>query len=236
MLISELLSFLKTATFLILLNDYFKRNFPERYEEILVNVSFHLINMYSQSQIFYVKIYSKITKFIEANPYLKKKFDEIYKKNIQQNEIYQIKNDGQIHIKYYTDNSENYFEHDDSSIYLFSDNQNKCVNKVILHSQPFLTDYEVSNIKFLLVEIKIDNKAYKVDLKTDEYNYYIVNNILDKKFFVYFFRNYQLYQFTDTDYDSIKFVIKILDHNCNLREFEITDDKFIIIKKDDYNY
>jgi hypothetical protein len=175
---------------------------------------------------------------IDSNPQFKKIANDIYKKEIQQNEIYQIKNNS-INIKKYINNEETYFEPDVNSIYLFADNEkaveNKCVNRVILHSQPFSTNYEVSNIQFMLVEVKINGEAYKINLKTDTFNYYIVDNILDLKFFKYYLYNYQVCNLTTEERDSIdKIVVKIIDHNVNMRELEISDDKFIIIKKDSY--
>lgn len=237
-MIGLLFNFFKTGVICILLNDYMKRNYPDKYNEFLISASFEIIHFYSKGQIFLNKLFLQLNALIESNPQIKKIFNDIYKKNIQQNQIYKI-NDDVIHIKCYTNDSETYFEEDNKSIYLFSDNEkaieNKCINRVILRSQPFSTKYEVSNIKFILVEVTINDKTYKIDLKTDTYNYYIVDNILDLKFFKYFLNNYNicnLYVEDRVKLDKLK--IKIIDHNINTREFEISDDKFIIIKKDDY--
>jgi hypothetical protein len=231
---------IKTGLLCILLNDYLKRNYPERYNEVLITASFELIHFYSKGQIVYKKFITQLKTVIDANPQLKKIINDIYKKNVQRNEIYQIKKDA-IHIKYYTDNNETYFEPDKNSIYLFSDNENaiehNCANRIILHSQPFSGKYEVSNVQFMLVEVKINDVAYKINLKTDKFNYYIVDNIFDLKFFKYYFYNYQVCKLTTEEKDAIdKIVVKIIDQNVNTREFEISDDKFIIIKKDDYIY
>jgi hypothetical protein len=91
----------------------------------------------------------------------------------------------------------------------------------------------------MLVEVKIGDKTFKIDLKTDNENFYIINNILDKRFFTYYLKNYQHYNFKDEDFNDInldKLSLKIIDNNVNVRELEITDDKFIIIKKDEYIY
>ena len=81
------------------------------------------------------------------NAQIKKILSDIYKKDIQKNQIYMI-NDDVIYIKNHTCDTETYFENDNKSIYLFSDNEkaieNKCINRVILRSQPFSTKYEVS--------------------------------------------------------------------------------------------
>jgi hypothetical protein len=239
-MISLLINIIKTGVLGLLLNDYLKRNCPDKYNEILFSTSYKLIHFYSKGQILYNKFFMQIKTVIDANPQLKKIVNDIYKKDVQRNQISQIKNDS-IHIKYYADNTETYFEPDTNSIYLFSDNENaienKCVNRIILHSQPFSTKYEVSKVQFMLVEVKINDTAYKINLKTNEFNYYIVDNILDLKFFKYYLYNYQICNLTTEEKEKIdKIMIKIIDHNVNMRELEISDDKFIIIKKDDYIY
>ena len=231
---------IKTGLLCILLNDYLKRNYPDKYNEILISISYELIHFYSKGQIVYKKFITQLKTVTDANPQLKKIINDIYKKNVQRNEIYQIKKDA-IHIKYYTDNRETYFVPDKNSIYLFADNENaienRCVNRIILHQEPFPGKYEVSNVQFMLVEVKINDVAYKINLKTDKFNYYIVDNIFDLKFFKYYFYNYQVCKLTTEEKDAIdKIVVKIIDQNVNTREFEISDDKFIIIKKDDYIY
>jgi len=181
---------------------------------------------------------NKINTVVEQNVYLKKIFDEIYKKKLS-NEICQVKGTN-IYLKYFTDISEIKYEDDKNNFYVFSDNINaadKCVNKVILHTQPFLINYELSNIYFILFEITFNDNTYKLNLKTSEFNYYVVNNILDKKFFIYYLYNYQICNLTEEDIDKIdSFNVKIIDQNVNVKELEITDEKFIIIKKDEYIY
>lgn len=249
-MISFLFHFFKTVSLGVLLNEHLKRNYPESYADVLFNVSFELLHLYSKGQILYNKVGLKLSAIIESNAELKKIRDRIYSKqtDIQKNQIYQIKGDS-IHIKSYTnkdenkdkDNIETYFEPDENSIYLFVDNENaienKCVNRVILHSPAFSTKYEVSNIQFMLVEVKINDVPYKISLKTDAFNYYIVDNILDLKFFKYYLYNYQVGNLLSEDRLNLnKLNVKIIDQNVNVREFEITDDKFIVIKKEDYIY
>jgi hypothetical protein len=239
-MIGLLVNIIKTGLLGVLLNDYLKRNYADKYNEFLISTSYELIHFYSKGQILYNKFFMQIKTIIDSNPQFKKIVSDIYKKEIQRNEICQIKN-GSIYIKHYTDNAETYFEPDENSIYLFSDNEsateNKCVNRIILHSQPFSTKYEVSTVQFMLVEVKINDEAYKINLKTDSFNYYVVDNILDLKFFKYYLYNYQICNLMSEETEKMdKIMVKIIDHNVNMRELEITDDKFIIIKKDDYIY
>jgi hypothetical protein len=234
----SLFTIIRSGILSLLLNDYIKRTFPEEHEKIVINLSLKCIYLFSKCQIIRLKLKNQIKDFIETNPYLNKIVHEIYKKEIT-NEICQIKNIS-IYIKYFTDFSNIEFENDKNSFYIFSDNINainNCVNKVIFHTQPFIPNYEVSNVTFILLELKFKENAYKISLKNNEFNFYIVNNILDKKFFIYYLYNYQVCNLTEDDVNNItKFDIKLIDQDVNVRELEITDDKFIIIKKDEYIY
>ena len=244
-LLFSLLTFMQNCSLIILLNEYLKQKYPQQYENFIISASYKLIYLYSQGQIIYEKGFCKIKLFINANPRLKNLVDNIYIKNVIQNEISQIINGTIITKKYNNTTEELYFDNDNNDdinkncIYIFSDNENasetNCVNKIILHSQPFSINYEVSNVKLILIEIKMIDKTYKIDLKTDKYNYYIVDNILDIKFFIYFLNNY-ICNFKD-DYDSINInnlLVKIIDQNVNVHELEITSEKYIVIKKDNY--
>jgi hypothetical protein len=238
MTLASLINFVRTGVFVVLLNDYLKRTYPEEYNNALVISTLKAIHLYSKLQIICNNKYAQLKECIDANPFLKEIFDEIYKKNVQ-NEICQVK-PGELYIKPITKTiCDIHFEETDDCFYIFSDNVNavnKCVNRVFLYSQPFATtNYEVSNVKFMLLEVKLNGMSYKIDLKNEESNYYIVNNIFDKNFFIYYLNNYQI--LTSEDLLQVeKFDIKLIDQDVNIRELEITDKKFILLKKDEYIY
>jgi hypothetical protein len=239
MILSSLFKIIQTGVFAVLLNDYLKRTFPEQYDKNLINFSIKAIHLFSKYQLIYFATYNQIKLAINKNKYLKQILNEIYNKDIH-NEICQVKRN-QTYIKhFYTNISDIHFEEDSECFYIFSDNinaSNKCVNKVLLYSQPLNINYEVSNIKFMLLEVKFNGNNYKIDLKNEESNYYIVNNIFDKNFFIYYLKNYQICALTNNDIEKIeKFYVKLIDNDVNVRELEITDKKFILIKKDEYIY
>ena len=173
---SILFSVFKVSVLVGIANDYFTRTYPQEYENFLFSVSYNLIYLFSKCQILANKTCGKIQAFINKNPHLKKISDIVYKKNIEQNQIYKIDQNGEIVNNYSSDN----FEYDNKCIYILADNEKKsetgCVNMEIFQKQPMLTSYELSNIKFMLLEIKVNDAAYKLDLKTDKYNYYVVGN------------------------------------------------------------
>ena len=65
-----------------------------------------------------------------------------------------------------------------------------------------------------------------------DYNYYLVDNIINKKFMIYY-----LIEFYNEDFSKStdKFILKLIDHNVNSFEIDITDFvNYIQIKKDGY--
>lgn len=198
----------------------------------LTFVLYDLLFFYSKMQILFNKFCNYLAYVVNVI-----NLNTIYTKNVQ-NEICQVSYDA-ICIKKITNGNKNYFQHTDNCIYIFIDNtntiENKCVNYIILREEPFKTEYEVSNVRFILLELTVNNKTYKIDLKTDKYNYYIVDNIFDKLFFIYFLSKYLGCNLTKSDIMKINnFTVKIIDQNIQVEEFQVTNDKFITIKKDIY--
>ena len=100
-MIGLLIDFFKTSVLCILLNDFMKRNYPDKYNDFLISTSFELIHLYSKGQIFFNKFILQVNALIESNAQIKK----ILSEKIKYNEIYKI-NDNIIiriffHILYY---------------------------------------------------------------------------------------------------------------------------------------
>lgn len=240
MIFYSLFTILNNFLFILLLNDYYKRNFPEQYESILITFFLKMVNLYSRAKITSSKYSNKLVEYMNSNAQLKEILNNIYKKNLSKNVIYQI-TDNEVNERYYINQMEYYFTEKEKSFYILSDNENpvdNCINKIIYHSTPFSKVYEVSDIKFILLEVSIQDKSYKINLKDDTYNYYIVGNILDKRFFLYFLRKYNLYSPSNTEetLKNDKLVVKIIDCNADLKEYEITETNFILIQKNSYSY
>lgn len=96
------------------------------------------------------------------------------------------------------------------------------------------SDFEPSNIKFMLIEFYIGKNNYKINLKTDDYNFYLINNKLTKDFFIYYIKN-RLY-INDNININDECYVKIIDHNICINKIVFTDkNEYILIKKDDYS-
>jgi len=114
-----------------------------------------------------------------------------------------------------------------------------CENKKIFQNNEHLTEeYETSNIQFMLIELLVgEKKTFKITLKNEKYNFYIVENMLSKDFFTYYLKNIHddKFDLTEESIKEDKITIKIIDHDVNKLEFDLTDkNEHIIIQKIGY--
>jgi hypothetical protein len=233
--------FLKAFIFLKLLNNYLKHEYPEQYNDYLMTVSFNAVYIFSVLQIQAKKIQEYLYK---TCPRLKSYLDEYSMSKIENINNVEFILDGKV--IYLTDKEKivNYIIDiikEDFIIYSDYDSKNECTNKKIIVKDSTTSNcsdndfiYQVSDIKFLLCELYIGDKVYKITLKSDmeNYNYYLVDNIINKKFMIYY-----LIEFYNEDFSKStdKFILKLIDHNVNSFEIDITDiSNYIQIKKDGY--
>jgi hypothetical protein len=229
-----LTTLLRTGVLALLLNDYLKRNYPNKYQEMIVSFSYNLIYLYSKAQILYANLIKVLNKKIEENPNLlklKNDLDLLIKpKSGIVTMIEYVKNGNPVNII-----SDKIDEDCDFIIYTWLDETKTCVNKKLIYDlkEP-LSFSEVSDIKFLLVELKIgENSSHKIDLKTDEYNFYVVGNSFNKQFFVYYLK--QILKISEEINDDDKFSLKVIDNDVNTVELDFTDkNESILLEKNGY--
>jgi hypothetical protein len=106
-----------------------------------------------------------------------------------------------------------------------------CVNKVHYTECPETTEYINSNIKFLSMQLSYNNNSYPIELKNDNHDHYIVNNILNKDFFKYYLINVLNVEITDEPFD---YSVSVIDHNVNIIEMNSTSQ--LVIKETDYDF
>ena len=222
-------SLCKYLAFAFLANDYFKNNYTETYNTLITHGGFYLIHMYSKIQI----LCNKMPVSLPSILYFA---EQLFNNSSSDSKIEFIQN-GHVHflstkeefikkdIKYWNDMEYDFI------IYSHYDEVNKIINKTVFTQIPNENDfnYEISNIKFVLVEVEMSNKTIKIEFKTDTYNYYVVNNVINNKFLEYFFRKH--YPHEIMEFQDMK--LKILDHNVEKQEFDSTT--MLQINKDDYS-
>jgi hypothetical protein len=225
-----LTTLLRTGILAILLNDYLKRNYPNKYQEMIVSISYNLIYLYSKAQILYANLIRVVNKKIEENPNLLKLRNDL--------DLLLKPKSGIITMLDYIKNGNSVDKGDDNCdfmIYSWLDDTKSCVNKKLVYDlkEP-LSFSEISDIKFFLVELKIgENNSHKIELKTDEFNFYVVGNSFNKQFFIYYLK--QILKISEEIKDDDKFNLKILDHNVNTIDLDFTDkNENIILEKTGY--
>ena len=78
-----------------------------------------------------------------------------------------------------------------------------------------------------------DNSSYKIDLKTDEFNFYIIGNSFTRQFFVYYLK--QILKINEEIKDDVIFSLKIIDHDVNTVELDFIDkNEGILLEKSGY--
>jgi hypothetical protein len=214
--------------------DMIERRFPEELKNFMVSLSYNVIYIYSKAQILFMKYNKKINEFIESNPSLLKIKNDfnllIQSTKYRVNKLEFIKNGNLIENK-----STDY----DFAIYSDLKINTICENKKIFQNNEQLTeDYEISNIQFMLIELLVgEKKTFKITLKNEKYNFYIVENMLSKDFFTYYLKNIHddKFDLTEESIKEDKITIKIIDHDVNKIEFDLTDkNEYIIIEKTSY--
>jgi len=239
-----LTTILRRCILVFLLNDYIKTKYPEKYQNFILSVSYNFFYFLSKLQIMFMKFSKKI----EENPKLlqiKNDFMLLLNFNPHTIETTEYIKNGE-HVKS-DDLSDNNF---DFILYSWFDDENDCVNKndcvnendcvnnnncvnkkIMYEKNDIVTSSELSEIKFMLIEINIGENNYKIDLKTDRYNFYVVGNVLTKQFFIYYLKRFL--KVNDLIYDKIS--IKIIDQNVNIIAFDFTDkNENIVLEKNSY--
>ena len=225
-----LTTLLRTGILAILLNDYLKRIYPDKYQELIVSISYNLIYLYSKAQILYMNLIRVVNKKIEENPNLLKLRNDL--------DLLLKPKSGIITMLDYIKNGNSVDKGNnecDFMIYSWLDDTKSCVNKKLVYDlkEP-LSFSEASDIKFLLIELKVgENNSHKIDLKTNEFNFYMVGNSFNKQFFIYYLK--QIVKTTEEIKDDDKINLKFIDHDVNTIDLDFTDqNESILLEKTGY--
>jgi hypothetical protein len=229
---------LRTIVIGLFLDTYLKIKYPIEYENLKIDLLYKSIYFYSRGQLF-------LNKMISFIAYLKNKYNEV-KQIMSKQEMERDTQiihfyDGVLLSRSYSKDSEISFKNtNDNSLFLFSQLDNNGINNfAVSRSQVFPIGCEVSNVKFILVELNVGDKSFKIDLKNDQENYYIVSNILDKDFFLYYMFNYshnfdEKIIFSELASQIEDGVLKIIDENVKTLEVFFNKKGSITLEKNGY--
>lgn len=237
MFFSTLFELGKTAAIGFLLNDYFRRYYPSEHTKAVIDVAFNVIYVYSHCQIYMNNALSYIS---IKTPFLANYLKEIFTFNTEKiSTIHFVKNNSVVLVK--TTLNELDFEQPEHDFIVYTDGKSKPNNMKIIrnadiHSNNF--NYEKSKIKFMMIEFKMDDKTYVIDLANNSYNFYIKDNIFDKQFFLYYLRYFHTDKVNvdETFLQMDEVTLKIIDHNVDIKTIYFTKNTNQYIKLNEIDY
>jgi hypothetical protein len=89
-------------------------------------------------------------------------------------------------------------------------------------------NYDVSKVAFISFKVIVNSNEYTIKLSTPEYNFYIVNNVINFEFIKYYLNTYLHIQLLDND----DYKIEIVDDCVNF--ITLNKNSEIIFQKDNY--
>lgn len=216
-------SFINTLFISILFADMLQRRYPEQFQMILIELSFNCIYLFSKFQIIFIKINNKLNQIIEENPTLLKFKNDI--NNILQQKSHNLENQIQ--------------NFDEYGFKILNVYENGLINKKIVYNDDDNdnNNIEISELKFILVEFLIGETHYKIELKTDTFNYYLVGNKFTKDFFIFYLKHHLIVNdnLRENENENEKYSLNIIDNNINKLDFDFTDkNEFIVLEKSGY--
>jgi len=204
--------------------EMLERRFPEQFRNFFINLSYNCIYYYGKLQILFIK-------YIATNPLYLKVIDAIDSKTKN------TSTNNELEFLFIKNNHRYSVPIDLPELIITSDVSKKPVSKRITYKGSYKdVSFAESDIKFILVEFVVGEKTYKIDLKTDEYNYYMIGNEFTKKFFIYYINEHLLSKYEQHDLDkNDKYSLKIIDNNVISHVLDFTDkNESIELGKDGY--
>lgn len=231
--------FFQTFSFIIFAIDLLERRFPNEFQNILGHLIYYTIYIYSNFEIYIKRFIEYLWYVIENSAPLSCLFEIAIEKDNKIEVYYNTTIMDTILKKELNDELlENWMNTPfDFLIYTERENSSKINYKKIFHKNKFekedMKNISVvdSNISFIMLEIKINEHHYKIDLKNDNLNFYVVDNLFDKSFFVYYITNILKKNIENID---TQFDVKLIDHNVNIMEFNINYGHGILLEKNGY--
>jgi hypothetical protein len=203
---------------------------------IFMNIAYNLLYCFSWCQIQLCKIKNNLSSKLKninvcCDKYLK---DKGWITDIVVNEMIIIDNNGNelynLYIKNKTIVENDYTNIDYAGIILLDkDIDTNCVNHVFYKKIPNNIDYKVSKLKFMSIELDYNNNKYLIELKSNNKNYYIVNNYLNDFFFKYYIKNILNLKI---DQDNFDYNVTIIDNDVNI--INLLPHQTIKINEDNY--
>lgn len=107
------------------------------------------------------------------------------------------------------------------------------LSRVVTKSSSFnigtVVEAKESKTKFIALSVSYNGEKYPIYLKENNYNYYVINNVIDKSFLQFYLINVLN---LDIDIKNFSYQLEIIDNDVNI---QIIDDvKQVILNEDGY--
>lgn len=181
------------------------KKYPGFYKQVVVGIAYNFIRLYSKVELFY-RNNIKSLPINNTNEYITFIDNNTSVLVLEADEVLSLE------------------EFPGCDFLIFQDAENNCSFSYELEEGSL--ECEVTDYTFMLVEVVVGSDTYKLDMKSDDYNYYVVGNVFGKIIVCYLLK-----KFYDLD-DVNQYRVKILDHNVESVEFD--EQKFLVLKKDAY--
>jgi hypothetical protein len=193
------------------------------FKGLIINISYESIKIFSKCQIQYNKYFKPINKGIAYQVELVSNKGDIIKK-IYTRDIDNIKKETQVEHDFVVVINYKY----EKTYYIF-------IDKLRHNNLDILTNNKISSLKecnfrFMSFELDTGTKKYDIKLNFDKTTFYIVGNVINKEFLLYYIKNI----IKDKNVDSLdKYNICLMDQNVDIKY--LTQENQILLFEDQYN-
>ena len=192
---------------------------------LIASLGYNIIYYYSVCQIKGNKLYNNILPYLgmfkSDNKLTELQTIELFDLDTNKNTIF-------------TEKDKEIFELIQSPNNLLIMTANKCIDKKIIDKKLVNTCnscFDVSKITFIALYLNYNDERYHIILKTEEFNYYLVGNIINKQFIQYYINNILKHPFSYNK-EMVSYQLELMDQEVNM--ICLNSDQSIIIEKDNY--
>ena len=194
----------------------------------LVSLGYNIIYYYSVCQIKCNKLYNNILSYLRMFKADNNLINDIKLQTIELFDLDTNKN------MIFTEEEKRIFELINSSNNLIILSSKNGIDKKIVETCEYYFDEStshVSKISFIALYLNYNDVRYHIILKTEEFNYYLVGNIINKQFIQYYINNILNLPFYYTK-ETSSYKLELMDQEVNI--INLNADQSIIIEKDNY--
>lgn len=202
---TNILCFYNMCMLIYFSTEILNKKYPGFYKKIAVRIAYNFIRFYSKVELFY----KNNLKSLPVNN--KDEFISFINNNTS---VLVLEADEVLKLD----------EFPNCDFIIYQDDKNNCLFSYELEEDSL--ECKNTEYTFMLVEVVVGTETYKIDLKSDNYNYYVVGNAFNQVIISYLLK--KLF-----DLDDIKqYKVKLIDQNVELIEFD--EHKSLLLNKDAY--